>query len=159
VLGRAGQCGRHGTHLLKVACEAAAGLRDGVTVHGANYPTPDGTCVRDYIHVSDLAAIQVAVLRGIENGEPNRVLNCGYGRGFSVREVLGAVRAEAGAAFEVRDGPRRPGDPPVVVGDTRLLRRAVDWSPRHDDLALIVRSALAWERRRNAGRAAGCRER
>ena len=147
--GRAGPRGAHAGHLVKAACEAAAGLRGGVTVNGTDYDTPDGTCVRDYIHVSDLAAIHVAVLRALENGAPNRVLNCGTGRGFSVREVLAAVRAQAGVALQIRDGPRRAGDPPALVADTRRLRAALHCSPRHDGLAPIVRSALAWERKHN----------
>ncbi len=149
--GRAGQSGPNASHLIKVACEAAAGLRDRVTVFGTDYATPDGTCVRDYIHVSDLAALHVAVLRALDNGAPSRVLNCGSGRGFSVREVLGAVQSQAGVAFDVRDGPRRAGDAPVLICDTARLRAAVQWSPRYDDLGLIVRSALAWERARCAG--------
>ena len=115
------------------------------------YPTPDGTCVRDYIHVSDLASIHVAALRGLDNRAPGRVLNCGSGRGASVREVLAAVRAQAGDGFEIRDGPRHPGDPPVLVADTARLRTALHWAPRHSDLRAMVRSALAWERARAGG--------
>ena len=145
-LGRAGPSGPNASHLVTAACRAALGLRAGVTVFGADYPTPDGTCVRDYIHVSDLAAIHVAVLRGLEQGAPSRVLNCGSGRGASVREVLAAVRAEASVEFGIRDGVRRAGDSPVLVGDTARLRAALHWSPRHGGLRAIVRSALAWER-------------
>ena len=118
---------------------------------GTDYPTPDGTCVRDYIHVSDLAAIHVAALRGLENGAPDRVLNCGSGRGVSVREALAAVRAESGVVFAVRDGPRRAADPPVLVADTARVRSDLHWSPRHGGLRAIVRSALAWERARAGG--------
>ena len=146
-LGRAGPSGAD-SHLVTAACRAALGLRDGVTVFGTDYPTPDGTCLRDYIHVSDLAAIHVAALRGLENGAPDRVLNCGSGRGVSVREALAVVRAEAGLDFAVRDGPRRAGDPPVLVADTARLRSDLRWSPRHGGLRAIVRSALAWERAR-----------
>ncbi len=145
-LGRAGQATRNASHLFKVACEAAVGLRGGLTVFGADYATRDGTCVRDYIHVSDLADIHVAVLRGLEDGAPSCVLNCGYGRGFSVLEVLETVRSEAGAAFDVRYGPRRPGDVPVLVCDPTRLRTTVPWSPRYDDLGMMVRTGLAWER-------------
>ena len=145
-IGRAGQSGPRAFHLVKAACHAALGLRDGVTVFGTDYATPDGTCVRDYIHVSDLAAIHVAVLRGLENGAPSCVLNCGSGRGVSVRQVLAAVRSESGVAFSVTDGPRRAGDPPVLVGDTARLRAALGWSPRHGCLRAMVRGALAWER-------------
>ena len=148
--GRAGQSTPNATHLVKVASEAAVGARSGVTVFGNDYDTPDGTCVRDYIHVSDLAAAHVAALRDLEEGGGSRVLNCGYGRGFSVYEVLDAVQAEAGTALEIRDGPRRAGDPPALVCDPSRLRAALQWSPRYDDLGLIVRSALAWERRRRA---------
>ena len=123
------------------------GLRDGVTVFGDDYDTPDGTCVRDYIHVSDLAAAHVAALRDLETGGESRVLNCGYGHGFSVREVLDAVQARAGTALDVRTGARRAGDPPALVADPTRLRAALRWSPRYDDLGFIVRTALAWERK------------
>ena len=145
--GRAGQSTRDATHLVKVACEAAAGRRKGVSVFGTDYDTPDGTCVRDYIHVSDLAEVHVAALRDLEAGGRGGVLNCGYGRGYSVREVLEAVRSEAGVELEVTDAPRRAGDPPCLVSDTARLRAALEWRPRHDDLRFIVRTALAWERR------------
>ena len=144
--GRAGQSARGAAHIVKAACEAAAGTREGVTVFGADYDTPDGTCVRDYIHVSDLAAIHVAVLRGLEDGHPGGVFNCGAGRGISVREVVAAVRREAGTDFPVREGRRRPGDSPALVADPSHLRREFAWSPRYDDLGVIVRTALAWER-------------
>ena len=149
--GRAGPSGPNAVHLVMAACQAALGLRDGVTVFGTDYATPDGTCVRDYIHVSDLAAIHVAALRGLENGAPSRVLNCGSGRGVSVREVLAAVRSESGVAFSVADGPRRAGDPPVLVGDTARLRAALHCSPRHGCLRAMVRSALDWESARAGG--------
>ena len=145
--GRTGQSTRNATHLVKVACQAATGRREGVSVFGNDYDTPDGTCVRDYIHVSDLAAVHVAALRGLEDGGRSEVLNCGYGRGFSVREVLDVVRSEAGVALEVTDAPRRAGDPPCLVADTSRLRVVLGWRPRHDDLRFIVRTALAWERR------------
>ena len=116
-----------------------------MTVFGSDYDTKDGTCVRDYIHVSDLADAHVAALRDLEQGGGCRVLNCGYGRGFSVREVLETVAAEAGKGLEIREGPRRAGDPPTLVADVSRLRAAWSWSPRHDDLAVIVRTALSWE--------------
>ena len=145
--GRAGQSTRNATHLVKVACEAVVGRRDSVTVFGNDYDTPDGTCVRDYIHVSDLAAAYVAALHHLEEGGESRVLNCGYDRGFSVREVLNAVEVEAGTTLDIRHGPRRAGDPPALVADASRLRGELQWRPRHDDLGFIVRTALAWERR------------
>ena len=145
--GRAGQSSPNATHLIKIACEAATGSRRGVTVFGADYDTPDGTCVRDYIHVSDLAVAHVAALHALENGSESRVFNCGYGRGFSVREVLETVQSEAGVALDERVGPRRPGDPPILVSNASLLRRSLQWVPRYDDLGLIVRTALSWERK------------
>ena len=153
--GRAGQAGPKAGHLIAVACEAALGLRDGVTVHGADYPTADGTGVRDYIHVSDLARVHVAALDSLAEGAEGGVFNCGYGRGFSVREVLAAVEAEAGTRLRVRDGPRRPGDPPALVADASRLGAAMRWSPRHDDLRVIVRTALAWRRSPAFGFGAG----
>ncbi len=144
--GRAGQSTRSATHLVKAACRAALSVRRAITVFGTDYDTPDGTCVRDYLHVSDLADVHVAALRSLEHGGAGGVLNVGYGRGFSVREVLAAVQSEAGFRLDVRDGPRRPGDPPALVCDPARLRAALHWAPRYDDLARIVRTALAWER-------------
>ena len=144
--GRAGQSTPNATHLVKIACEAATGSRPGITVFGTDYDTPDGTCIRDYIHVSDLAAAHVAALRALENGGESRVLNCGYGHGFSVRQILETVQSEAGVSLDEQDGPRRPGDPPVLVSNPSLLRKSLQWVPRYDDLGLIVRTALSWER-------------
>ena len=145
--GRSGQSSRNATHLVKVACEAVTGRRDAITVFGTDYDTPDGTCIRDYIHVSDLADIHVDALRFLEEGGGSRVFNCGYGRGFSVRQVIEAVESEAGVTIQVRDAPRRAGDPPCLVADASRLRDVLRWRPRFADLALIVRTALAWERR------------
>lgn len=143
--GRAGQRTRQATHLVKVACEAALGRRAAVQVFGTDYPTPDGTGVRDYIHVSDLAEAHVAALRHLEAGGGSVTLNCGYGRGASVREVLDAVERAAGHPLPVRHAPRRAGDPPALVAATARIRDTLAWTPRRDDLDLIVQSALRWE--------------
>ena len=148
--GRAGPSNTSSRHLIKLASEAAIGARDYVTVYGTDYDTPDGTCVRDYIHVSDLAHAHVAALRALSDGKINQcdpVFNCGYGHGFSVREVLATVRRLGRVSFEVRNGSRRVGDPPVLVADTRRIRSKLQWSPRYDDLDLIIRTALVWEER------------
>jgi UDP-glucose 4-epimerase len=147
IKGRLGQRTRNATHLVKVACEVALGLRPALTIYGNDYATPDGTGVRDYIHVEDLASAHLAALRYLEGDRPSTVLNCGYGHGFSVREVIGAVRRAAGVEFPVRIGPRRPGDVGETIAACDLLRRTLDWAPRHDDLDTIVRTALAWERK------------
>jgi len=146
--GRAGQSTAGATHLIKVAVEAATGKRDAVSIFGDDFATPDGTGVRDYIHVSDLAAAHVAALDALI-AEPERsdILNCGYGRGFSVREVLDAVDRVTGKPIRRVTGPRRPGDPDCLVADNRRLLARLGWRPRHDDLDGIVRDALAWERR------------
>jgi UDP-glucose 4-epimerase len=143
--GRAGQSTRKASQLIKVACEAAVGLRDGITVFGDDYETPDGTCIRDYIHVSDLANAHVAALRHLEAGGGSRVLNCGYGHGISVRQVLETVQEVSGRALAIRSGPRRPGDPPSVFADVSRIREVLTWRPAHDDLREIVASALNWE--------------
>ena len=146
--GRAGQIGRGSTHLIKVAVEAAVGKRDHVAVYGSDYPTPDGTCIRDYIHVADLAAAHVAALeRLIAQREDNLVLNCGYGKGLSVLEVLDAVDRANGTPLErVMEG-RRAGDPPKLVAANRRMLETLDWRPAHDDIDRIVADALAWERK------------
>ena len=146
--GRAGQIGKGATHLIKVAVEAAVGKRDHVAVYGTDYPTPDGTCIRDYIHVSDLAAAHVAALeRLIARPAENLVLNCGYGRGLSVLEVLDAVDKANGTPIERRVEGRRAGDPPALVAGNARLLEMLDWRPEHADIDGIVRDALTWERR------------
>ena len=146
--GRAGQRTPNATHLIKVASEVVVGKRPAITIYGTDYPTPDGTCVRDYIHVSDLADAHVAVLDWLAAAPgPLALFNCGYGRGYSVREVLAAVERAAGAPLDIREGPRRAGDPPALVADARAIRDTLGWQPRHDDLDRIVSDALRWERR------------
>ncbi len=146
--GRAGQIGKGATHLIKVAVEAAVGKRDRVAVYGSDYPTPDGTCVRDYIHVSDLAAAHVAALEWlIAHPQDNLVINCGYGRGLSVLEVLDAVDKANGTPLEREMGPRRAGDPPMLVAGNARLLDTLDWRPAHNDIDTIVGHALAWERK------------
>lgn len=138
------------THLIKVACEAAVGARRGMAIFGDDYPTADGTCVRDYIHVADLAAAHLCALEYLDGGGMSATLNCGYGRGSSVAQVIACVKAVSGADFPVTVGARRPGDPPELVADNAAIRRAFNWSPRFDDLETICRSAWEWERRLNA---------
>jgi len=135
------------THLIKVACEAAVGRRAEVPLFGEDYPTPDGTCIRDFIHVSDLAAAHVRALDHLCAGGASLVLNCGYGRGHSVREVLDTVARVAGRPLAITPRPRREGDSAQVVAAADRIRRELDWRPRHDDLERIVRDALAFERR------------
>lgn len=143
--GRSGQATPAATHLIKVACEAALGKRPTVTIFGEDYPTADGTGVRDYIHVSDLAHAHVLALAAAPGGPP-LILNCGYGHGASVRAVLAAVERAAGAPLPVRSGPRRAGDPPALVAKADRIRELLGWQPRYDDLDRIVAGALAWER-------------
>ncbi len=147
--GRAGQSTAGATHLIKVACEAATGKREGVTIFGTDFDTRDGTGVRDYIHVSDLAAAHVLLLE-VLIGQPecSLTMNCGYGRGFSVREVLDAVDRVAGATIRRREESRRAGDPAELVSDPAHIRASLPWEPQHDDLDTIVGHALAWERQR-----------
>jgi len=143
--GRVGQSTANATHLIKVACQTALGQRSHIEIFGNDYPTPDGTCIRDYIHVSDLVAAHTAALNYLRAGGASLVANCGYGHGFSVREVLGAVERVAGHPFEVRHGPRRPGDPASVVSDPARIKAVLGWTPQLDDLDQIVAHAYAWE--------------
>lgn len=147
--GRSGQTSPRATHLIKVACEAALGAREGVEIFGDDYPTPDGTGVRDYIHVADLAEAHVLALAHLEMGGESLSLNCGYGRGHSVREVIAAVRRVSGVDFDIRHGARRAGDPPALVAKSDLIRTKLSWQPRFDDLDTIVSHALKWENRHN----------
>jgi UDP-glucose 4-epimerase len=145
---RAGQIGRGSTHLIKVAVEAAIGKRDHIDVFGDDYPTPDGTCIRDYVHVSDLADAHVLALqRLIERPEENLVLNCGYGKGLSVLEVLDAIDRVADRPVRREIKPRRAGDPPALVASNRRLVETLDWTPRFADIDVIVTHALQWERK------------
>jgi UDP-glucose 4-epimerase len=144
--GRIGQATPNATLLVKVACEAAAGKRPGVAIYGTDYPTPDGTGVRDYLHVEDLAAAHLDALTYLRDGGRSSTLNVGYGHGYSVREVLAAVEHAAGAKLNVREEPRRPGDPPSLIARAERIRSDLGWRPRLDDLDVIVRTSLAWER-------------
>jgi UDP-glucose 4-epimerase len=145
--GRSGQSTTGATHLIKVAVEAAIGKRASVSVFGTDFDTPDGTGVRDYIHVSDLAAAHVAAL-DLLIAEPTRshFLNAGYGRGFSVQQVLDAVDRVTNLKIERRLEGRRPGDPAELIADNRAILATLDWKPALDDLDTIVKDALAWER-------------
>jgi UDP-glucose 4-epimerase len=143
---RTGQSSKAATHLIKVAVEAALGLRPKLEVFGADYPTSDGTCVRDYIHVCDLVRAHSDALRHLRAGAPSLTLNCGYGHGFSVLDVIAAVKTVTGVDFKVETGPRRPGDPAAIVADSKEARRMLGWTPRFDDLGTIVAHAFAWER-------------
>ncbi len=145
--GRIGQSTPRATLLTKVACEAAVGKRPRVSIYGTDYPTPDGTGVRDYIHVEDLASAHVKALHYLRNGGESTTLNCGYGHGYSVREVLAMVEKVAGHPLTIAEEPRRAGDPPSLVAKADKVRTVLDWRPRHDDLEAIARTALAWERK------------
>ena len=146
--GRSGQSTAGATHLIKVACEAATGKRDSVAVFGTDYDTPDGTGVRDYIHVSDLANAHVLALEAlIQRPERSLTMNCGYGKGFSVLEVLDAVDRVTNTKIERRMQPRRAGDPAELVSDPGRIRATVPWKPKHDDLGEIIAHALQWERK------------
>jgi UDP-arabinose 4-epimerase len=140
------------THLIPLALDAAAGSRPHVTIFGDQYPTPDGTCVRDYIHVADLAQAHLLALQALEKGAAEGVYNLGNGNGFSVREVIEVVQAVTGRAVPVRVGPPRAGDPPRLVADATRIRGELGWQPRHPDLPSIVQSAWRWHQR-DAGRA------
>jgi len=143
---RSGQSTKAATHLIKVAVETVLGMRPKLDVFGTDYPTPDGSCVRDYIHVSDLARAHSEALRYLRSGAPSLTINCGYGHGFSVLQVIDTVKRVAGVDFKVEIAGRRAGDPAQIVADSRRARATLGWQPRYDDLATIVEHALAWER-------------
>jgi UDP-glucose 4-epimerase len=144
--GRAGQSTPRATHLIKVACQAVLGQRPCLEVFGTDFPTPDGSCLRDYIHVTDLARAHILALDHLRRGGDSITLNCAYGRGFSVLEVVDAVKRVSGVDFEVRLAPRRAGDPASIVATGEKVRSVLDWTPVHDDLDTIIRHALAWEK-------------
>ncbi len=142
---RTGQSTQGATHLIKVACETAIGKRPAMSIFGTDYPTPDGTCIRDYIHVSDLAIAHRLALERLRRGGSNLTANCGYGRGYSVFEVIDSVKKMVGRSFEVQLCARRPGDASAVVANSDLACRELGWEPKYADLDRIVADALAWE--------------
>ena len=144
---RTGQSTKGATHLIKVAVETALGRRTKMDVFGTDYPTPDGTCIRDYIHVSDLAEAHLDALRHLRKGGYSLTANCGYGRGYSVRAVIDTVKHLSGADFPVDLSPRRVGDPAQIVASSGRARAVLGWKPQRDDLTMIVRHALGWERK------------
>jgi len=143
--GRSGQATPRATHLIKTAAEAATGRRAGMSIFGTDYATPDGTCIRDYIHVSDLARAHVLALDYLRSGGKGTVINCAYGHGSSVREVIDTVKKISGVDFPVSLDDRRPGDPPEIVATGEKIRSLLGWQPRFDHLDTIVTHALAWE--------------
>ena len=145
--GQIGQSTKNATLLIKVAAEVAVGKREKLLVFGTDYPTPDGTGIRDYIHVSDLAAAHINALDYLRNNGESTTLNCGYGHGFSVKEVINAINEENGSAINVEEMPRRAGDPPELISVAEKIRQTIGWQPQYDDLNLIVRTSLAWEKK------------
>lgn len=148
--GRIGQSTPEATLLTKVACEAALGIREKLYIFGTDYPTHDGTGVRDYIHVEDLASAHIKALEYLQKGGESTTLNCGYGHGYSVREVIDAVSKAHGSPLPVEEQPRRAGDPPALVAKTDKVRQTLGWEPKYDDLDVIVTTALNWEKKLQA---------
>ncbi len=146
--GRLGPVSENATQLIRLACDTALGRQRGLSIFGTDYPTPDGTAIRDYIHVTDLASAHVAALHYLEQGHPSQILNCGYGYGYSVRQVIERVKAISQVDFPVFETDRRAGDPASVVACVDKIRTTLDWQPQYDDLDTIVRSTLNWEKHR-----------
>lgn len=148
--GKIGQMGKKAAHLIKVGCDAALGIRDRVSIFGTDYPTADGTGIRDYIHVEDLATAHVDALAYLDRETTSQILNCGYGTGYSVREVLSKIREISGVDFPIIEAPRRQGDPACVVASGEKIRQILGWQPQHNSLEEIVSSALAWEKKKRS---------
>lgn len=146
--GKIGQMGKKAAHLIKVGCDAALGIRSSASIFGTDYPTPDGTGVRDYIHVEDLAAAHLDALTYLEKEATSQIFNCGYGSGYSVKEVLFKIQEISGVDFPVIESPRRLGDPACVVASGAKIREVIGWKPQYDSLDEIVSSALAWEKKK-----------
>ncbi|KZY58571.1 MULTISPECIES: UDP-glucose 4-epimerase GalE [unclassified Oleiphilus] len=145
ITSRLGQATPEATHLIKVACECVTGERDGMVIFGTDYETRDGTCIRDYIHVDDLAKAHVMALDYMAKGGESQILNCGYGRGFTVSEVIDTVKEKSGQDFPVENVDRRAGDPDALMANNAKIKAVLGWEPDHDDLGVIVKSALDWE--------------
>jgi UDP-glucose 4-epimerase len=148
--GGLGQATPRATQLVKVASEVATGKRPGLKIFGTDYPTPDGTCIRDYIHVDDLADAHLLALHYLRQGGSSNLFNCGYGKGYSVREVISCMKKVSGVDFRVEETHRRPGDAVAIYADTRKIRETLGWVPRYDDLELICRTSYEWELSRKA---------
>ena len=147
LLGRIGQRTPNATHLIKIACELACHKRHSLQIFGTDYPTPDGTCIRDYIHVEDLASAHILALRYLLQGGQSDLFNLGYGHGLSVREVLNCMEKDLDLPLKVQEAPRRPGDAPILVADSRKIRSVLGWSPRYDHLPTILQTAYQWEKK------------
>ena len=148
--GRVGQSTPRATHLIKVACQTAIGARDKIQIFGDDFPTPDGTGIRDYIHVCDLVDAHVELLKYLTSERQSVTMNCGYGTGYSVKQVLDTVQRVSGKTFNIETAPRRAGDPPIIVADPTKIGETLGWKPKHADLDFIVRTALDWEKRLHA---------
>lgn len=146
--GKIGQLDKKASHLIKVGCDAALGIRPAASIFGTDYPTPDGTGIRDYIHVEDLAAAHVDALRYLEKESTSQILNCGYGTGYSVREVLSKIKEISGVDFPIVETPRRAGDPSCIVASGDKIREIIGWQPQHNSLNEIVKSTLDWEKKK-----------
>jgi UDP-glucose 4-epimerase len=147
--GRIGLMKKNATHLIKVACDAALGRNSGLQVFGTDFPTPDGSGIRDYIHVEDLATAHLDALRYLEEDGESQILNCGYGQGYSVRQVAERVKAISGVDFPVIETPRRPGDPACVTASADKIYKVIGWKPQHNDLDLIIKTTLDWEKHKD----------
>lgn len=148
-LSRIGQARRDATHLITVSLRTALGKNDRLDIFGTDYPTPDGTCIRDYIHVDDLSEAHILVLEYLTSGGSSRIYNCGYGHGYSVKEVVDKAKDITGVDFPVRNTDRRPGDPPILVADASRLKGELGWKPKYDDLEYIIKTAWDWEKKYN----------
>jgi len=144
--GLLGQRSPLSTHLIKIASEAACKKRDSLSIFGTDYDTPDGTCIRDYIHIDDLAQAHIDALKYLLDGGNSEIMNCGYGHGFSVKEVIKEIKKCTGVDFKVVNAPRRVGDPPALQSDVRKIKKILGWKPQYDDLSLIVKTAYDWEK-------------
>ncbi|MFA6630253.1 MAG: UDP-glucose 4-epimerase GalE [Sulfuricurvum sp.] len=143
---RIGECHDPETHLIPLIVKAALGKKEKITLFGDDYDTPDGTCIRDYIHVEDLASAHIRALSYLDEGNESDIFNCGYGHGFSVREVIESVKKVSGVDFKVEIAPRRLGDPALLVADNTKIKTSLGWQPQYDDLSLICQTAIDWEK-------------
>ncbi len=145
--GKIGERHNPESHLIPLALQTARGKRKSLTIFGTDYPTNDGTCLRDYIYVDDLVDAHLRCLKYLRDGGNSEIFNCGYGHGYSVREVVSMARKVTGTNLSAEDAPRRPGDPPILVADSSKIRKALNWKPMHDDLEYIIKTAWEWERK------------